>query len=116
MGGSPGAVERAGPGTSDYEYRRRIRRYRPSSLLPLIAAAAARYWEHEQWLNSPYRKYTPWALADAARVCLAYGTEFDRAEASESDLLQILNAYSQFADPVVRHIPHRQSATFTADA
>jgi hypothetical protein len=104
------------PGTSDYEYRRRIRRYRPSSLLPLIAAAAARYWEHKQWLNSPYRKFTPWALADAARVCLAYGTEFDRAEASESDLLQILNAYSQFADPVVRHIPHRQSATFTEDA
>lgn len=58
------------PGTSDYEYRQRVRRYMPSSLLPLIAAAAARYHEQEQWLNSPFRKYTPWALADAARVCL----------------------------------------------
>ena len=89
-------------GTSDYEYRQRVRRYRPSSLLPLIAAAAARYYEQQEWLNSPFRKYTPWALADAARVCLAYGTEFNRAEASEQDLLQILNAYSRFEDPVVR--------------
>jgi hypothetical protein len=90
------------PGTSDYEYRQRVRRYRPSSLLPLIAAAAVRYHEQEQWLNSPFRKYTPWALADAARVCLAYGTEHNRAEATDQDLLQILNAYSRFEDPVVR--------------
>ena len=90
------------PGISDHEYRQRIRRYRPTSLLPLIAAAAARYYEQEQWLNSPFRKYTPWALADAARVCVAYGTEHNRAEATEQDLLQILDAYSRFEDPVVR--------------
>ena len=87
---------------SDYEYRQRVRRYRPSSLLPLIAAAAARYREQQEWLNSPYRKYTPWALADAARVSLAYGTEYNRADATEQDLLQILNAYSRFEDPFVR--------------
>jgi hypothetical protein len=29
---------------SDYEYRQRVCRYKPSSLVPLIAAAAARYW------------------------------------------------------------------------
>jgi hypothetical protein len=28
-------------------------------------------------------KYTPRALADAARVCLAYGTEYQRSEATE---------------------------------
>ena len=72
------------------------------SLLPLIAAPAARYYEQEEWLKSPFRKYTQWALADAARVCLAYGTEYNRADASEQDLLQILNAYSRFEDPVVR--------------
>ena len=71
------------PGTTDYDYWQRVRRYRPSSLLPLIAAAAARYYEQEDWLNSPFRKYTPWALADAARICLAYGTEFNRSEASD---------------------------------
>ena len=63
---------------SDNEYRQRVRRYKPSSLVPLIAATAARYWEQQEWLNSPYRKYMPWALADAARVSLAYGTEFNR--------------------------------------
>lgn len=38
----------------------------------------------------------PWALADAARVSLAYGTEFNRADATDQDLLQILNAYGRF--------------------
>jgi hypothetical protein len=90
------------PGISDYEYRQRVRRYRPSSLLPLIVAAAARDQEQEDCLNSPFRKYTPWALADAARVCLAYSTEHNRGDALEQDLLQILNAYSRFEDPVVR--------------
>jgi hypothetical protein len=83
---------------SDHEYRQRIRRYKPSSLLPLIAGAAARYRDQQEWLNSPYRKYTPWALADAARVSLAYGNEH-RADATEQDLLQVLNAYSRF-DPL----------------
>lgn len=89
-------------GISDYEYRQRVRRYKPSSLLPLIAAAAVRYREQQDWLNSPYRKYTPWALADAARVSLAYGTEHNRAHATDRDLLQILNAYSRFDDPSLR--------------
>ena len=90
-------------GVSDYEYRQRVRRYKPTSLVPLIATTAARYWEQQEWLNSPYRKYMPWALADAARVSLAYGTEFNRADASEPDLLQILNAYSRFDDPFLRN-------------
>jgi hypothetical protein len=89
-------------GTSDYEYRQRVRKFKPSSLLPLIAAAAARYRAQQDWLNSPYRKYTPWALADAARVSLAYGTEFNRLGATDRDLLQILNAYSRFDDPFHR--------------
>jgi hypothetical protein len=87
---------------SDYEYRQRVRRYKPSSLVPLIAAAAARYWQQQDWLTSPYRKYTPWALADAARVSMAYGTEHNRSDATEQDLLYVLNAFSQFDDPFLR--------------
>ncbi|MFE3476265.1 hypothetical protein ACFXOI_32415 [Streptomyces bacillaris] len=86
------------------EYRQRIRRHRPSSLLPLIAAAAARYGtpvQPQPWLESPYLKYTPWALADAARVCLAYGTEHQRSEATERDLLEILAAYSSLKEPTL---------------
>lgn len=86
---------------SEEEYRQRVRRHRPSSLLPLIAAAAARCNRPDRpqpWLDSPYKKYTPWALADAARVCLAYGTEHQRSNASEDDLFQILAAYSSLKD------------------
>ena len=89
---------------SEEEYRQRVRRHRPSSLLPLIAAAAARYNRPDRpqpWLDSPYKKYTPWALADAARVCLAYGTEHQRSNASEDDLFQILAAYSSLKDPTL---------------
>ncbi len=86
---------------ADEEYRQRVRRHRPSSLLPLIAAAAVRWGQPGQqhpWLDSPYRKYTPWALADAARVTLAFGTEHHRRDASETDLLKILCAYSSLKD------------------
>jgi hypothetical protein len=89
---------------SEEEYRQRVRRHRPSSLLPLIAAAAARYGRPERpqsWLASPYKKYTPWALADAARVSLAYGTEKGRSDAAEDDLLRILAAYSSLKDPTL---------------
>ncbi len=82
----------------DDEYCQRVRRHRPSSLVPLIAAAAAQYGVPEQpgqWLNSPYRKYTPWALADAARVALAYGTEFHRSDATRDDLTLVLAAYAR---------------------
>jgi hypothetical protein len=86
------------------EYRQRVRRHRPSSLLPLIAAAAARYGSPQRpqsWLESPSLKYTPWALADAARVCLAYGTEHLRSDATERDLLAILAAYSSLKEPTL---------------
>jgi hypothetical protein len=87
---------------SDYEYRQRVRRYKPSSPVLLIAAAAVRYWQQQDWMNSPYRKYTPWALADAAWVSLACGTEHNRPDATDQGLLQILNAFSRFDDPFLR--------------
>jgi hypothetical protein len=87
---------------SDFEYRQRVRRYKPSSLVPLVAANAARYWQQGDWLKSPYRKYMPWALADAARVSLASGTEHNRSEATDQDLLQVLNAFSKLDDPFLR--------------
>ncbi|MET9518244.1 hypothetical protein [Streptomyces sp. NPDC002994] len=55
---------------TDHEYVQRVRQQRPSALLPVIAAASAR-WHSDTWWNSPYRKYTPWALADVARTRLA---------------------------------------------
>lgn len=90
------------PVITDKEYRQRIRRYKPSSLLPLIAATAVRFPTQQDWMQSPYRKYFPWALADVARVSLTHGTEFDRSDATAEDLLRILDLHSNLFDPLVR--------------
>jgi hypothetical protein len=82
----------------DDEYIGRVRRHKPSSLIPLIAAAGTQYWEHSSWLESPYKKFTPWALADIARVSLVTGNEH-RQDATENDLLQCAGAYVALADP-----------------
>ena len=87
---------------SDRQYTQRVRKHKPSSLLPKVADAACGYLTPEQWANSPYRIYTPWALADIARVALAYGTEFNRTDASDQDLKAILGAYDQLDDPFRR--------------
>ncbi|MEU6935630.1 hypothetical protein ABZ943_02765 [Streptomyces rubiginosohelvolus] len=78
----------------------RVRRHRPSALLPLIAQASATYALQSSWQESPYRKYLPWALADAARVSLACGNEY-RKNASEADLLRILDMHSQLEEPYI---------------
>ena len=83
----------------DDEYVRKVRRYRPSTLVPIIARVGARYWENQSWLNSPYKKFTPWALADIARVSLVMGTEHRDTEATEADLLACADAYGRIADP-----------------
>ncbi|MCX4508173.1 MULTISPECIES: hypothetical protein [Streptomyces] len=82
----------------DRDYVARVRRHRPSALLPLIAQASAAYALESSCLESPGRKYLPWALADAARVSLACGNEY-RKDASEADLLRILNMHSQLEEP-----------------
>lgn len=83
----------------DSQYIQRIRKYKPSSLLPLVAKTAVQYVTKEQWIASPFRVYMPWALADVARVAITRGTEFNRAAATEVDLLAILGAYSELDDP-----------------
>lgn len=88
----------------------RIRRHRPSALLPQIARASAAFARESSWLESPYRKYTPWALADAARVSLACGNEHHRKDASETDLLKILDMYSQLEDPYLYDHDNDQDA------
>lgn len=85
----------------DRDYVARVRRHRPSALLPLIAQASAAYALESSWLESPGRKYLPWALADAARVSLAYGNEY-RKDAREADLLRILDMPPSSSFP-----PHR---------
>ena len=96
----------------DSEYCRLVRRFPPSALLPGIAAAAAHFGQPgdvHRWLGSPGRKYTPWALADAARVSIVNGNEHRNRRPSDRDLFEILNAYSQLDDP------YRRSKNLTQD-
>ncbi|MFD4833324.1 hypothetical protein ACFWPV_26230 [Streptomyces uncialis] len=87
---------------TDREYIQRVRQQRPSALLPVIAAASAR-WHDNMWWSSPFRKYTPWALADIARVSLAYGNEYrGDGNCTENDLLNMLAAYASLTDPMIR--------------
>ncbi|MFH8485325.1 hypothetical protein [Streptomyces longisporoflavus] len=87
---------------TDHEYVQRVRQQRPSALLPVVAAASAR-WHGDTWWDSPYRKYTPWALADVARTSLAYGNEYRGAGGcTERDLMSMLAAYGALTDLMVR--------------
>lgn len=81
----------------DDEYIARVRRHAPSSLLPLIAEAGAQYWQPGSWLDGDYRKLTPWALADIARVSLVSGNEH-RSTATRRDVLECAAAYSALAE------------------
>ncbi|MFE2473183.1 hypothetical protein [Streptomyces mirabilis] len=86
---------------SDGEYVARIRRHRPSALLPLIAQTSAHY-SVGSWMNrQDTLRFNPWALADAARVSLAYGNEY-RNDARAQDLERILGLYSQLDDRLMR--------------
>jgi hypothetical protein len=82
----------------DADFVARVRRHKPSSLVPLIAWAAAQYWQKGSWLDSPYKKFTPWALADIARVSLISGNE-QRQDATVEDLLWCSNDYVASEDP-----------------
>ncbi|HVW82322.1 MAG TPA: hypothetical protein VHB69_15425 [Mycobacteriales bacterium] len=92
------ARERYNRRVKDDEFTQRVRRHSPSSLLPLIAAAGARYPRPADWWASPYRIVTPWALAEIARVALLYGNEH-RSVATEHDLIECLAAYASMDDP-----------------
>lgn len=83
---------------SDDEYVARVRRHAPSSLIPLLAATAAKYSAPGSWHKSPWLKFTPWALADIARVSLVSGNEH-RAPATLDDLLRCWAAYVAVKDP-----------------
>lgn len=97
----------------DDEYVRKVRRYKPSTLVPLIARVSARFWQNQSWLDSPYKKFTPWALVDIARVSLVMGNEHRDTEATEADLLGLCRCVRQNRRPRVgdatrhdRWLPH----------
>jgi len=74
------------------EFRQRVRRHSPSTLLPVVASRAREQVPRRSWYQG-YRIETPWALAAAARVSLLYGDE-RRSSASATDLRSICAAFA----------------------
>lgn len=98
------AAELDSPATTEFEYRRRAARYRRSGLLQLIAHMAAQFSGPQNprgWLEPAARQYTPWALADVARVSLAASARPRQARvaASLADLDFLLAMHNNLDDP-----------------
>lgn len=71
--------------------------------MPLVARAGAANAQRSDWLG---KGIPPWALAEIARVSLLRGTEFNRAPATEADLIDCANAYLNLDDRNLRrHTP-----------
>lgn len=83
----------------DEDFIARVRRHRPSALLPRIAEFASTRQESETWFRPGQRGIgTPWALAEIARVSIAYGNEH-RRDANSPDVVACNLAYNDLDDP-----------------
>ncbi len=67
--------------------------------MPLIAHFASTHMDRADWMRDGQRGFgSPWALAEIARVSLAYGNEY-RSEATLADLVACNDAYNELDDP-----------------
>jgi hypothetical protein len=83
----------------DQEFIARVRRHKPTALVPLIAQFASTRMQPADWMRrGQVGVGSPWALAEIARVSLAYGNEY-RQDASVADLIACNNAYNNLDDP-----------------
>jgi hypothetical protein len=78
------------------EFVQRVRRYRPSDLLPALAETAIRFFEKERWDAI----HSPWALAEAAKVSIVAGNEFRSEVVTARVILEICHAYNKLDDPL----------------
>ncbi|PZP13409.1 MAG: hypothetical protein DI611_14810 [Brachybacterium faecium] len=84
---------------TDEEFIARVRRHKPSALLPLIAQLASTRMQSNEWLQNGQRGFgAPWALAEIARVSLAYSNEH-RKDATFADMVACIGAFNDLDDP-----------------
>ncbi|WP_286689968.1 MULTISPECIES: hypothetical protein [unclassified Aeromicrobium] len=76
-----------------------VRRYTPSTLVPLLARVGSARLDPEQWSQPGRTGFgTPWSLAEISRVSLAAGNEF-RNVADERSVIECTNAFNALDDP-----------------
>lgn len=83
---------------SEDEFVQRVRRHKPSSLVPLVASVASHHWQPEPW-SGRGSLYAPRVLAEIARTSLVQGTEFGRKSADGGDLEVCCGACQAISDP-----------------
>lgn len=79
------------------DFRQRCRAYRPSELVPAIAAIAARQGE-PPYSDFVKTRFPPWGLAAAARESLLYGNEFRSGLIHERTIETLMHFFQESAD------------------
>jgi hypothetical protein len=83
------------------EFRQVVRRFRPTDLLPALAALAVQIGDPPYslvHLNSA----APWAIATAARESILYGNEHRAAGVTADDLRVLFNSHNNIYEPEPR--------------
>lgn len=82
------------------EFTQRVRRHRPSELLPALAKVANTFFEQEVWRRDRVR--LPWSIGGAAKASLVYGNEHRGADVTDKDVFEICSACNALRDPLTR--------------
>jgi hypothetical protein len=81
------------------EVRQRVRRYRPSDLLPALARVACRISEPGPDSIARWRQLSPWGLAALARESVVWGTEHRAAlTVGDADVHALHNLFNESYD------------------
>lgn len=79
------------------EVRQRVRRYRPTDLLPAVARVACHISEPD--MVAQWSALSPWGLAALARESIVRGTEHrDPRDVSDDDVLALHNLFNRSYD------------------
>lgn len=82
------------------DFLQRVRRHRPSELLPALATTAVEFFERETWTKDRVR--LPWAIAAAAKASIVAGNEYRSAGVAAKDVYEICAAYNELDTPLSR--------------
>jgi hypothetical protein len=80
------------------DFSQRVRRHRPSELLPALAATAVQFFERDTWTADRVR--LPWAIAAAAKASIVAGNEYRSSGVSDKDVFEICAAYNALDSPL----------------
>lgn len=97
----PDVARRQRPVTPSFvEVRQRVRRYRPTDLLPALGRVACRISDPGHDSLERWRSLSPWGLAALARESVLRGTEHrDRRLVSDADVQALHDLFNSAYDP-----------------